>query len=64
MTGIYDERAARKAYVRRRQTAVFSITVACMVVALVISLLFYFHIFGLGEPQTAENQPNHGVCGT
>ena len=61
MTGIYDERAARKAYVRRRQTAVFSITVACMVVALVISLLFYFHIFGLGEPQTAENQPNHGV---
>ncbi|MEJ5921282.1 LytR C-terminal domain-containing protein [Bifidobacterium thermophilum] len=61
MTGIYDERVARKAYVRRRQTTVFSITVVCMVVALVVSLLFYFHAFGLGKPQTAESLPNHGV---
>ena len=61
MTGIYDERAARKAYVRHRQTAVFTFTIMGMVIALIIALLFSFHVFGLGSVSTAETLPNYGV---
>lgn len=49
MTYQVDEREARKAYVRRRQTIVFSISGAVLAVVLVIALLFNFHVFGLGE---------------
>ena len=48
MTYQVDEREARKAYVRRRQTIVFSISGAVLAVVLVIALLFNFHVFGLG----------------
>ena len=52
MTYQVDEREARKAYVRHRQTIVFSISGAVLAVVLVIALLFNFHVFGLGEVET------------
>ena len=60
MTYQVDEREARKAYVRRRQTIVFSISGAVLAVVLVIALLFNFHVFGLGEVETPARQPNYG----
>ena len=60
MTYQVDEREARKAYVRHRQTIVFSISGAVLAVVLVIALLFNFHVFGLGEVETPDRQPNYG----
>lgn len=57
----YDEREARKRYVRHRQRIVFSIVGAAMVAALVVSFLFYFHIFGLGEIESTDSEPNYGI---
>lgn len=61
MSEHYDERAARKAYMRKRQGAVFTVVAMAMAVALVVSLLFYFHAFGLGRIKTAASKPNYGV---
>ncbi|NEG90424.1 LytR C-terminal domain-containing protein [Bifidobacterium aerophilum] len=61
MSEHYDERQARKAYMRKRQGTVFSIAAMAMAAALVISLLFYFHVFGLGRIKTAAVKPNYGV---
>ncbi|MBT1181809.1 LytR C-terminal domain-containing protein [Bifidobacterium sp. CP2] len=58
----YDEREARKAYVRRRQQIVFSITAAILVVALVVSFLFYFRIIDVDEQVKKEEKPNYGVA--
>ncbi|MBT1163025.1 LytR C-terminal domain-containing protein [Bifidobacterium felsineum] len=55
-----DERQARKRYVRRRQTVVFSISGVVLAVALVISLLFNFHVGGLGLVSTPLAEPNFG----
>ena len=60
MTQANDERAARKEYIRRRQKTVFSIVGAVMVVAMVVSLLFFFHVGGLGNVKSAAVQPNYG----
>ena len=60
MTQANDERAARKEYIRRRQKTVFSIVGAVMVVAMVVSLLFFFHVGGLGNVKSAAIQPNYG----
>ena len=46
MTQANDERAARKQYIRRRQKVAFTITGTILTVALVISLLFFFHVGG------------------
>ena len=65
MTYQVDEREARKAYVRHRQTIVFSISGAVLAVVLVIALLFNFHVFGLGEVETPASQPKlrqRGAC--
>ncbi|PJM78314.1 LytR C-terminal domain-containing protein [Bifidobacterium scaligerum] len=56
----FDEREARKAYVRRRQTIVFSISGTLLAIFLVVAVLFNFHIFGLGEVSTARTEPNFG----
>ena len=56
MTQANDERAARKEYIRRRQKTVFSIVGAVMVVAMVVSLLFFFHVGGLGNVKYGVNQ--------
>lgn len=61
MTQQYDERAERKRYIRRRQQFVFSVVGAIMAVVLVVSLLFYFHVGGLGVSATAAVKPNYGV---
>ncbi|KAB7789616.1 LytR C-terminal domain-containing protein [Bifidobacterium leontopitheci] len=61
MTQQYDERAERKRYIRRRQQFVFSIVGAIMAVVLVVSMLFYFHVGGLGVSATAAVKPNYGV---
>ena len=50
MTQANDERAARKQYIRRRQKVVFTITGTILTIALVISLLFFFHVGGLAGP--------------
>ena len=60
MTQANDERAARKQYIRRRQKVAFTITGAILTVALVISLLFFFHVGGLGRVKSAAVQPNYG----
>ena len=49
MTQANDERAARKEYIRRRQKTVLSIVGTIMAVAMVVSLLFFFHVGGLGN---------------
>ena len=56
-----DEREARKRYIRHRQRVVFSVVGAVMAVALVVSMLFYFHVFGLGRVGTPVQAPNYGV---
>ena len=60
MTQANDERAARKQYIRRRQKVVFTITGTILTIALVISLLFFFHVGGLGNVRSAAVQPNYG----
>ncbi|RSX57448.1 LytR C-terminal domain-containing protein [Bifidobacterium samirii] len=61
MTEQYDERQARKAYMRRRQRKVFAVAGSLLVVLLVVALMFYFHLFGLGVVKTSATQPNYGV---
>ncbi|MBW3092791.1 LytR C-terminal domain-containing protein [Bifidobacterium sp. 82T10] len=61
MSELYDERQARKVYMRRRQVKVFSVTIVLLAAALVVALMFYFHLFGLGVAKTAAVQPNYGV---
>ena len=60
MTQANDERAARKEYIRRRQKTVLSIVGTIMAVAMVVSLLFFFHVGGLGNVKSAAVQPNYG----
>jgi hypothetical protein len=60
MTQQVDERQARKAYMRRRQTIVFSISGVALAVLLVLSVLFSYHIFGLGVVATPSAEPNYG----
>ncbi|MBT1174376.1 LytR C-terminal domain-containing protein [Bifidobacterium sp. LC6] len=55
-----DERQARKRYIRHRQTIVFSISGAVLAVAMVIALLFNFHVGGLGLIATSAASPNYG----
>ncbi|MCI1649077.1 LytR C-terminal domain-containing protein [Bifidobacterium tibiigranuli] len=61
MTGAFDEREARKEYVRHRQTIVFSIVATVLVVALIIATLFYTHILGRAASTSPAAQPNYGV---
>lgn len=61
MTQANDERVARKQYIRRRQKTVFSIIGAIMSVAMVVSLLFFFHVGGLGLVESGVIQPNYGT---
>ncbi|MEE1295807.1 MAG: LytR C-terminal domain-containing protein [Bifidobacterium sp.] len=57
-----EEREARQAYVRRKQTIVFGVTGAILVVAMIVALLFYFHVGGLGKEETSNSQAeNYGV---
>lgn len=60
MTQPYDEREARKQYIRRRQRTVFSVVGAVLAVALVVALLFFFHVFGLGRVGAPVQAPNYG----
>lgn len=62
MAAPQDEREARKAYMRNRQKTVFTVCGAAMVVALLISLLFYYHVGGLGKVKTPAVEPNFGVA--
>ncbi|KFJ05724.1 LytR C-terminal domain-containing protein [Bifidobacterium tsurumiense] len=61
MTEQFDERELRKAYVRRRQTIVFSVVATVMAVAVIVSSLFMFHVFGLGEQDSPVVKPNYGI---
>ncbi|KFI67803.1 LytR C-terminal domain-containing protein [Bifidobacterium magnum] len=56
-----EEREARKAYMRRRQTKVFSTVGVVLAVVLVIALLVAFHVGGLGTVNSSEDEPNYGV---
>ena len=60
MTEPYDERAARKAYIRRRQKTVFTVIAVILTIALVVSCLISFRVIDV-EPQTKSVvQPNYG----
>ncbi|MFT8356554.1 LytR C-terminal domain-containing protein [Bifidobacterium aquikefiri] len=58
----FDERQARKQFVRRRQKLVFTITVVVLVVAMVFSLLFALGDLGKTVKQSVANKPNYGVA--
>lgn len=60
MTEQYDEREARKAYMRRRQKTVFTITGAILVVVLIVASLFYFGVIDVGGKKQVATQPNYG----
>ncbi len=60
MSEVYDERAARKAYIRNRQKRVFSITAAILTVALVVASLFYFKVINISQGTKTVNEPNYG----
>ena len=61
MTQPYDEREARKQYIRHRQRTVFTAVGAAMAVILVVAMLFFFHVFGLGRVGVPAQEPNYGV---
>lgn len=56
----YDEREARKVFVRNRQRLVFSIAATILVVATVLSLLVFYGVIGRTK-KAAQAQPNYGV---
>ncbi|MBT1172598.1 LytR C-terminal domain-containing protein [Bifidobacterium sp. MA2] len=58
----YDEREARKAYVRRRQKTVFTVIGAVLVVAMITSLLFAFGVIKVDKQAQAAVEPNYGVA--
>ena len=58
----YDEREARKAYVRRRQKIVFSITGAILVVVLIVASLFYTGVIQVDQQAKQVTKPNYGVA--
>ncbi|KFJ03586.1 LytR C-terminal domain-containing protein [Bifidobacterium subtile] len=61
MTGPFDEREARRQYVRRRQTIVFGIVSTVLVAVLIIAMLFYTHVLGHSAGSSPAAQPNYGV---
>ena len=60
MTELSDERAERRTYIRHRQTLVFSLVAFVLCVTLTVSMLFFFHAFGLGLQRGTAVQPNYG----
>lgn len=61
MTEAFDEQARRKAYVRRRQTLVFTVVAITLAATLIVASMFAFHIFGWGKRNTPATKPNYGV---
>lgn len=57
-----DDRMRRRAYIRKRQIAVFTVIIVILAAALVIASLFFFHISGLGVQASAAVQPNYGTA--
>lgn len=56
----YDEREARKAFVRNRQRLVISIVITVLAVAMVVSLLTFYGVIGSSR-RKAQALPNFGV---
>lgn len=56
----YDEREARKTFVRNRQRLVFSIAIIVLVVATVVSLLTFYGVIGSSK-RKAQTAPNYGI---
>lgn len=56
-----NEREARKAYVRRRQTIVFSIVGTLLAAVLVFAILVYTRVIDLQPSLNVAKQPNYGV---
>ncbi|KAB8291985.1 LytR C-terminal domain-containing protein [Bifidobacterium avesanii] len=56
----YDEREARKAFVRNRQRLVFSIASVVLVVAMVLALLVFYGVIGKSR-KADQTKPNFGV---
>jgi hypothetical protein len=59
MTG-KDEREERRRYVRKRQRTVFTVLGVVMLVMVLISSVFLFHIGGAGLQSVPEAAPNYG----
>ena len=60
MTEPYDERAARKAYIRRRQKTVFTVIAVILTIALVVSCLISFKVIDVEPQAKSVVQPNYG----
>ncbi|WEV69362.1 LytR C-terminal domain-containing protein [Bifidobacterium sp. ESL0775] len=56
-----DERQARKQYVHHRQVRIFSTIAAVMVVALIASVLVFFHTIGKSNAGVPQAQTNFGA---
>ncbi|NMN01025.1 LytR cell envelope-related transcriptional attenuator [Bifidobacterium sp. DSM 109958] len=56
----YDEREARRTFVRNRQKLVFSIAITTLVVATVLSLLTFYGVIGWSK-RNVKSLPNYGV---
>ncbi|MCI1220234.1 MAG: LytR C-terminal domain-containing protein [Bifidobacterium sp.] len=61
MTEAFDEREARKRYIRRRQGIVLGCVGTVLVAALITATLFYTHVIGAGAGSSSQAQPNYGV---
>lgn len=57
----FDEREARRQFVRRRQKLVFTIAVAALVIAVAFSALLILGALGKTSQKTAAQLPNYGV---
>ena len=60
--GPYNERAARRQFVRRRQGLVFSIILLAMAAVLVVAIMVFLGHMGGSAKQSAKSQPNYGVA--
>lgn len=60
MAGNTEAREERKRYVRRRQTIVFGIVGVILATALIVALLVFFHVGGLGEERGSTQSANYG----
>ena len=58
----YDEREARRQFIRRRQRLVFTIIVSLLIGVLLIAILFFTGNIGRASGRGTTAQPNYGVA--
>ncbi|BDR53876.1 hypothetical protein KIM372_17830 [Bombiscardovia nodaiensis] len=59
---LMDERQARRQFVRRRQTMVFTIAISALAVILVVALVYVLGALGHSTKASKQVKPNYGVA--